>query len=137
MNYKQQHLETISSQIHHHPVKNDETIIQLSAVNIHLTVAQSMTNDKTLLDYQVTTGKTFHAVAFHATARTAVGTLSLYQADTADATTLLKLQQITQITVNEEYTIPLHFEIASGKFITTKYDVANSLAKLIIIGYEK
>ncbi len=89
------------------------------------------------LVYQVTAGKTFKIVGVVLTmASNAGGTLTLHQADTEDATTVLKITIRTPIqgvdSKSEHY---FNKDIAGGKFITSTPSTTQ-INHISIVGYE-
>ncbi len=135
-NYKQHDYPTIGT-YHQHPILPTEDICFLQAFEPWTAVKQSMVKmGTTPADYQVPTGKTFHAVELVIVQRAISANIYLYEADTADAITLQKAYVLSNHTAQTVFSVPLHFSIASGKFLTHWVTVANAYYSCILMGYE-
>ncbi len=98
-----------------------------------VTTAQSMRDSLTNADYQVPTGKTFHAVTLQLTTTATTGFI-LSEGDTADAETTLKYDcQFMKLLEPNNFDVNIDF--ASGKYITIKCGAA-TVFDVFIIGYE-
>ncbi len=134
MNYKPNYRDRIGTTVTH-IIQNNEKLVILHAFQPYAVAAQSMQDGSTNSDYTVTTGKTFHAVSMVYGGGLA-SSFQLYSGDTADAKTTAISNERHTSPVNHTIDVPVHFTLASGKFLTVDVVSGTTMLVLTISGYE-
>ncbi len=133
-NYKQWGHKTITVGGLTHPITLQETLKVLQLTTPATGAGDTFVNgDQTA--YQVTSGKTFHAIGFNYTEGATGSIVNIYQGDAENGTELQVFQIVTsglQIVRTES----CDFTIASAKFITGDPGTTLVLGNLTLIGYE-
>lgn len=116
-----------------------ETLKILRGVNVSSTTAKSVLDNSTNAVYTVTAGKTFKALYAYFISYDAVGTMAIYQGDSADAITLAK-GAVNSGAIASIATLfsqaPLGFTVAATKYITLDNSVNGGFIDFYIIGFE-
>lgn len=97
--------------------------------------AQSFLDANTNADYQVPVGKTLTIIGIIFFGNGVSGTTTLYQADTADATTTSKLTIATS-TLTYPYEFPVDIDIAAQKYVTADPSAANVAKHILLVCVE-
>ncbi len=134
VNYKQRLTNVISIGGVIIELEKDIKIVALYDNINALTAADSMLDTGTAAVYQVPTGKTLHIIGIKYETITAFATdIKIYQGDTEDATTSLKLTLGSKLV--DKYEVPVHIEFVAEKFVV--YDPAATYHQSIsMLGYE-
>ncbi len=115
-------------------LKKDVTIVALYDNINALTAADSMLDTGTGAVYSVPAGKTLTIIGIKYETITAFATdIKIYEGDTEDATTTLKVTLGSKLV--DKYEVPVQIEIAAGKFVV--YDpLATYHQSISMLGYE-